>query len=331
MSAEKVEIVDTPKETTTAAKSGGIAGHFKKWWWAYLIVLIVIVLVVVLPVVYVAYPKIAQKDINKSSLEVTSMVISNPTADTFYLNQTQTIINHASYHPKLYAFEAAVSMLGLTSTIAKVLVPTSHANNGAEVHIAQTVNITDSTEFDYFAAYLLGLEEFALNIYGKPHLKEGSLPKISVTYNQTVVMKGLNYLEGFEVTGFNILTTEEDGKNVNGSVLIPNPSVVTLHMGNVTLNLDVDGTVLGYIYLEDLVLAPGNNTVPMTATVDEVSIIEMLSSNDTTFADGVVPFNLIGNSSVYDGVVLPYFTVALQALNLTTSLNVTEALVEAGL
>ncbi|KAJ5622675.1 hypothetical protein N7528_005907 [Penicillium herquei] len=330
MSAEKVEAMDTPKEITPA-KSGGVAGHFKKWWWVYLGALIVVVLVVVLPVVYVAYPKIAQKDINKSSLEVTSMVISKPTADSFYLNQSQTIVTSVSEHPKLYAFEAALSMLGLTSTVAKIQVPATKAKNGVEVDIAQTVDITDATQFDYFAAYLLGLEEFPLNIYGKPHLKLGGLPKISVTYNKTVVMKGLNQLEGFEVTGFNILTTEEDGKNINGTLLIPNPSVVTLSMGNVTLNLGVEGTTLGYVYVDDLVLAPGNNSVAMTGTVDETSIIEMLSSNSSSLSDGVVPFTITGNSSVYDGVVLPYFTAALQALNLTSSLNVTEALVEAGL
>jgi hypothetical protein len=99
----------------------------------------------------------------------------------------------------------------------------------------------------------------------------------------------------------------------------------------VTLNLLVGGQKLGLSYLDDLVLKPGNNTIPMTSTINETAIIEMLTSDSNPFTTGVVPFTITGNSSVYNGQELPYFTDALTANNLTVQLNVTKALAEIGL
>lgn len=169
-----------------------------------------------------------------------------------------------------------------------------------------------------------------------------------------MIRPGLNKLKGFDVTEFHIMTTVVNGRNMNGTVYIPNPSVMTLSMvcpmvyvlslarhecvytdsfpkGNVTLNLVVAGETLGLSYLDNLVLKPGNNTVPMTATVNETAIIAMLTSDSNPYTTGVVPFTITGNSSVYNNQELPYFTNALIANNLTVELNITKALAEIGL
>lgn len=66
----------------------------------------------------------------------------------------------------------------------------------------------------------------------------------------------------------------------------------------------------------------------MTSTVDRAAIISMLLSKTNPFKDGMVPFDITGNSSMYDGKELPYFTQALKANNMTVYLNVTKALAE---
>ena len=114
---------------------------------------------------------------------------------------------------------------------------------------------------------------------------------------------------------------------MNGTVYIPNTSVMTIAMGNVTLDLSVNGKPMGQSYIDNLVLHPGNNTVPMTSIVNETAVINLLLV-DGAYKDGVVPFVITGNSSVYNGKELPYFTEALSANNLTVSLNVSEALSE---
>ena len=140
--------------------------------------------------VYVAYPKIAQRDINRSTLNITSMVISDPAPDSFQLDQSQTIGSHSSYHPKIYAFDAAVSLLGAASSFATVKIPQVKSKNGAVVNISQDLDLSNETAFGGFATAVMLQEDVELNIYGKPKLKEGGLPKIKVTYNKTVTMKG---------------------------------------------------------------------------------------------------------------------------------------------
>ncbi|KAJ5167757.1 uncharacterized protein N7482_003351 [Penicillium canariense] len=333
MSTTKTAAMDSVTASPPARRSFGarVGGHFKKWWWVHLIVFIAVVLIITLPIVYVAYPKIAQDDVNDSTLNVTSMVIANPTPDSFELLQTQVIGSHSSYHPKIYSFLASVSLLGAANPFTSVQVPTVKSKDGATVNVNQTVDLSDAGAFGDFAEAVMLNEEVQLNIYGRPELKEGSLPTTTVTYNKTVTMKGLNKLKGFDVTEFHIMTSPVNGRNMNGTVYIPNPSVMDISMGNVTLDLSVAGQPMGYSYLDNLELVPGNNTVPMTSTVNQTAIIALLTATDNPYTDGVIPFTITGNSSVWDGKELPYFTQALAANNLTVYLNVTKALAEIGL
>ncbi|KAJ5357462.1 hypothetical protein N7541_004620 [Penicillium brevicompactum] len=333
MSATKGSVVEetgvspAPKQTFGAR----VAAHFKKWWWVHLIVFVISVLVIALPVVYVGYPKIAQDAVNDSTLDIKQMVISDPTPESFKLNQTQILGSKSSYHPQIYAFDAAVSLGGAAAPFATVTVPGVKSNDGAEIHVEQNVDLSDSDAFGDFATAVMMNKEVSLNIYGRPGLKEGALPKTTVTYNKTVAMKGLNKLEGFAVTEFHIMLPAVDGYNMNGTVKIPNPSVMTITMGNLSLNLAVDGEAMGTTYLNDLVLKPGDNNVPMLAKVDQAAIIGLLTSSDNPYTDGIVPFDITGNSSTYNGKELPYFTKALSANKLTVKLDVGAALKEIGL
>lgn len=335
MSDTKAEAtgVETVGLAPPARRSFGsrVGAHFKKWWWVHLIIFVIVVLVVALPVIYVGYPKIAQHDVNDSTLNITEMVISDPTPSSFQLNQTQVIGSHSSYHPEIYAFDAAVSLAGASAAFATVRVPGVKSKDGAVVEVGQLVELSDKDAFGDYAKAVMLNEEVSLNIYGKPGLKEGSLPKTTVTYDKTVTMKGLNKLKGFDVTDFHILLKPENGRNMNGTVYIPNPSVMTITMGNLTLDLSVAGKPMGQSYLDNLVLHPGNNTIPMTSTVNQSAIIGMLTAKNNPYKDGLVPFDITGNSSFYNGKELPYFTRALSANNLTVHLNVTRALAEIGL
>lgn len=85
---------------------------------------------------------------------------------------------------------------------------------------------------------------------------------------------------------------------------------------------------MGQSYLNNLTLQPGDNYFPMTSAIDQTAILNLISSKDNPYTDGLVPFVITGNSSVYNGKELPYFTEALAANNLTVNLNITKALDE---
>ncbi|KAL4944021.1 hypothetical protein BDV06DRAFT_120198 [Aspergillus oleicola] len=320
--ADKVAVEETtvgaPAKPTFWAR---VKAHYRKWWWAHLIALIVVVLVVVLPVVYVGYPNIAQDDINDSTLTVQSMEITDPAPNGFHLNQRQTIGTDSIFHPTIYAFDAAVSLLG-SAVFATVRVPQVKGNDGAKVHIDQQVDLSDADAFAGFATAVMMNEEFEMNVYGEPKLKQGGLPKIDITYNKTVTMKGLNKLDGFRIMSLSLETDRDDGNNAVGTVYIPNPSALRLSMGNLTLDVSTqNGTSVGQSFLNNLVLEPGNNTVPMLSALDMDLLLPIIAQGTTT-----IPLTIVGNSSVYNGEEIPYFTAALAANELTVNLNLAEVL-----
>lgn len=111
-----------------------------------------------------------------------------------------------------------------------------------------------------------------------------------------------------------------------GNVSIPNPTVMTLTMGNLTFNNLLPGnppTYLGISHIDNLVLAPGPNVVPMRSTVDQSLVLNAIG---TKYTDGMLPVIITGNSSVYEGEHLPYFEKPLQALVQNVTLDVGAAM-----
>ncbi|KAF7167979.1 hypothetical protein CNMCM5623_001173 [Aspergillus felis] len=327
MASDKPEVSEVGfVESSSPKPSFGrrVINHYKRRWWVHVIVIIVVVLVVTLPLTYVGYPNIAQGDLNDSTLEIKEMNISDPTPNSFFLNQVQVLGTHSIFHPTIYAFEATVGLLG-AAAFATVKVPEVKANDGTVVNISQPLDLSDVGAFGGFATAVMQNEEIKLNIYGKPDLKEGGLPRIGVAYNKTVTMKALNKLEGFAITEMHVLTgNSSNGANFGGTVYIPNPSPITISMGNVTLDLSVEGGSIGTTYLNDLKLVPGNNTRPMTAAVQLTAIAPFIAK----YPNGI-PVAISGsstNSSVYNGQAIPYFSQALASNTLNVTLDLAKLL-----
>ncbi|KKK17823.1 hypothetical protein P175DRAFT_0475773 [Aspergillus ochraceoroseus IBT 24754] len=323
MASDKVVVEEVSITGTKPSFGARFKSHYKRFWWAHLIALVVSVLVVSLPMVYVGYPRIAQADINDSTLSVSAMFISDPSPESFHLNQTQIIGTDSIFHPKIFSFEAEVGLEGASASFANVTVPQVQAKDGTVVNVAQRVELSDAAAFAAFSSAVMMSEEFGLTVSGRPRLKQGPLPTITVTYDKAVTMKGLNKLKGFTIISMHPVSNRADGNNAVGQVSIPNPSVMTLSMGNLTMDLwSANGTSLGQSFLNDLVLVPGNNTVPMLSNIDMMKVISLLPRNPPY----VIPVKVTGNSSTYNGKEIPYFTAALAANKLTVDLNLTEVL-----
>ncbi|EAW08433.1 DUF3712 domain-containing protein [Aspergillus clavatus NRRL 1] len=304
-----------------------VAAHYKRWWWVHVIVIIAVVLLITLPLTYVGYPRIAQGDINDSTLDITEMIISNPTPQGLTLNLTQALGSHSIFKPTIYAFEAAVTVVGAASSFAHLHVPQTKARDGTLVHVDQHLDLSDPDAFAGFSKAVMLNDELKLNVYGEPDLKEGGLPKIGIKYNKTVTLKALNKLEGFAIQEMHLLNGKSgDGPNMGGTVFIPNPSIMTIAMGNVTLDLAVNGTSIGTSYLDDLVIVPGDNHHPMTSKIDLGAVIKFLSA----YPDGL-PVAITGNptnSSVYNEQPIPYFSQALASNELNVKLDLAKLMTD---
>lgn len=131
------------------------------------------------------------------------------------------------------------------------------------------------------------------------------------------------------VTSFHLQTSSGPfNSNANGTVLIPNPTVISLTMGNVTLTMSVEGTVIGNATIADLFLTPGNSTLPLFATVNTTAVVGLLARPE--YDCGILPVEIAGNQSIYNGQELTYFSQALQANRMVNEMNIRPAIIEAG-
>ncbi|KAJ5887533.1 hypothetical protein N7495_007574 [Penicillium taxi] len=317
-------LTPTPPRRSCSSK---MSAHMKKYWLLHLVVFCLGFLTIALIMVYVAYPAIAQHDVNASTLAISRMIVADPTPNSVVLSLDQQVGSKSAFHPDMGEFKADIELMGAPSPFASIVVPHLHVRDEVAANIVeQFLDLYSTYEFAEYSKAIMLNEEVTLIIKGRPHLKLGALPSIKISYQKTVVMKGK-----LHVVDYHLDLGSKDGNNMFGHAYIPNPTVMTIAMGNITLNLFLEGTFIGNSYMNNIVLKPGNNTVPMVSSVNAMQILEFMASTNNTYHDGVVPFLVTGNSSVYHGVELPYFTEALRANNLTIHLNVTKSLDELGI
>jgi hypothetical protein len=94
------------------------------------------------------------------------------------------------YHPTIHAFDASISLVGAVAPIGIARVPQTQANDGVVINVDHTLDLISTAAMSEFSTAMLNNEEVSLNFYGRPDLKEGSLPTTTVTFNKTVTMKG---------------------------------------------------------------------------------------------------------------------------------------------
>jgi hypothetical protein len=310
---------------------GRIKNHCRRFWWCDCLILIIIVLVIVLPIIYVAIPHKAQKDLNKSTIEVLSQEVTSPSPEGLHLKLVTKAKSSSKFHPKIEAFRAALSLEG-QDPFLYVDVPEVKATAETDIVVDQDIKFDSLESFNAYTKVAMGSEEFFVYMDGKTKIKLSGLNAIDVDYNKKIAMKGLNRLSGLKIFDIKILSGAKeilpDGSNMVGSVLIPNPSVMTLDLGNVTMNLSVDGEAIGTSLLPDLTLKPGDNTVPMQSIVKQLTVVRMIKEK---YHNGIIPLEIKGNSSIYNGQHLDYYEKAIQDNLIKLDLDVGPALKAIGI
>jgi hypothetical protein len=319
--------LDSPRAKPTFGQKA--KRHCARWWWLHLLIFCAIFLIIALPLVFVGFPHIAQKGVDDSRLEVTEMRYMDPTPDSMVVTLKAVLHNPTIFTPSLDAFNAdlhlitngtynEVAMVSLPMPNIHVLKPTSEA-----VVDAKVAQILNSAELAKFATEVISNENVTTTLVGRTKLHLGKLPSTSVNYNATTTYKGLNGLKGFNCTGLRLnLTAPAGTPNLRGFAFIPNPSVITVAMGNVTLSLSAKAGFIGNATIENFTLVPGNNSLAMTALVNQTRVI---SSLDTK---GFVNMTITGISSVYNDKHLTYYETALKSNVLYLQMNVAQILAD---
>jgi predicted extracellular nuclease len=114
---------------------------------------------------------------------------------------------------------------------------------------------------------------------------------------------GLNGLKGFNVTNARINISAPVGEpNLHGNTFIPNPSLVTVALGNVSLSISTaKAGVVGSATIENMTLVPGDNNLPLVSVINQTAIISSLDAN------GFVDLTITATESVFNGQHLTYY------------------------
>ncbi|KAH8160346.1 hypothetical protein CIB48_g7908 [Xylaria polymorpha] len=307
-----------PTEAGTASTAASPKkGHFKRFWWVYLLVLLLVATVVVVPtVLLVAVPKLAQQRLDAAKLTIDGITVTNTQTGSILMGINSTINADDSVHATIDAFEG-------TMYLADVDPPA--------VNVSQEIQISDLDAFTTFNKALLSKESVNVQVKGDTHIHVSGISRAyPVTFDKTVNLKGLNNFNGLSVSDPSISALSSKN-NFNATVHIPNPSVLTLDIGNTTFTNYFNGQNVGQTHINNLVLYPGDNAFPSSSDIKQLPIINALTQEPFCELMGKLPFELQGKDVVNNGQVLPYFRDALAASNQSVTIDIGEAAKKIGL
>jgi len=321
---EREEVEQCGEDTRPAKRSfgGNVKRHCARYWWIHLIIFCISFLIIALCLVYVGMPKIAQHGVNEASLEIDQLQFTDPTPNTIVLTQKGILHSPSMYTPTFDPFNASSYLVTdgqyASSPMVIISLPKIHALHPQSTVAVenQEVEIINVDALSDYTTAVLSNEYVTTALVGNTKLHEGALPVITINYNHTSTYKGLNGLKGFNVTDVIVNLTALTGPNLSGYAYIPNPSDMTIVMGDVTMDLSTSGGVIGNTTIPNLTLVPGNNTLPMTGTMDQTAVVNSMNSS------GYVELSITGKSAIYNGEHLVYYERALASNTLSLALNV---------
>lgn len=115
-----------------------------------------------------------------------------------------------------------------------------------------------------------------------------------------------------------------------GKVNLPNPSVLTIQIGDIVLDIKAGDLVIGNATVKDLTLKPGDNVSPMTGVLDLSTILtnlgDVLKSQSSLLSSGNLTLDTITRSVVWNGEEVPYYTKVMSELTLVAKVPIAETL-----
>jgi len=116
---------------------------------------------------------------------------------------------------------------------------------------------------------------------------------------------------------------------MEATIMIPNPSVMTLTLGDVVQDIYLDGKLIGNATINNIVLRPGENVFSMASAADQIAVITKIQADPSK--SGVLPVEAKARTVSYNGKRLEYFEYAMSQVPIKLNLNLKEPLKAIGL
>ncbi|KAG0305312.1 hypothetical protein BGZ97_001149 [Linnemannia gamsii] len=151
--------------------------------------------------------------------------------------------------------------MGPAQTIAPGLLKTGYSN------LPLNVNDDSHESFNQFSKVLTtgpGVQFFlsgTADTVAETAAGAVTIPGIAVNVASTLAGMNLN-VGGASITDIKIVGGTSEYLEINQNVVLQNPSGLTVKVGDVAFNIGYAGNAMGRAVVKDMVLVPGNNTLP---------------------------------------------------------------------
>ncbi|KAJ5718951.1 hypothetical protein N7493_007406 [Penicillium malachiteum] len=310
-----------------------IIRHYQRFWCCYCLGLLIF-LIIFLPVFFlVAIPAIAQRIVDNTSLPIYSAEILDPTPSSVSFVLHTSLKIPLGLRIRTNAFNLSLFNRGVHPFTPYITVglPSYSLKGRTAMTIEQNNTlILNETRFLDTLTDAVYQERFTMSAKGSTVGHLGAL-KAPLTLNKNIELNGLDKLNGFSIDSAQVVIPKEaDGTNIIATATLPNRSVFTFALGNVTLNLWSYDVLVGQGTIQNVVLKPGNNSVCLRGELDIDTIIDNISdivhSQESALLDGDFQLSASGNSTIYDGNHIEYYEDVLNNLTLTTRVSILEVL-----
>ncbi|KNG85183.1 hypothetical protein ANOM_007143 [Aspergillus nomiae NRRL 13137] len=214
------------------------------------------------------------------------------------------------------------------SPFAQVYIPGTTVGGTAVLGVQnQTTQLNNQQWLEYVRSMIFQ-ETVTMSATARVNAFLGKL-KSNVVFNKEIIQKGMNSFSGFSIQGPQILFPPADnGTNFIATVSLPNPSVMTLEIGTVVLDLKISGDIIGNATLKDLILKPGNQSSPLYGILNleriKSNIGTIIKAQSEALENGHLLIDSVVKLVTYDGVEVPYYTEAMHNLTMTAELALAE-------
>ncbi|KHN99907.1 uncharacterized protein MAM_01831 [Metarhizium album ARSEF 1941] len=333
--SDKHEVTQTENGPARPGKKALLKNHCKRFWWLHLIIFLVVTAAVIVVVIFVGVKNIAQAKINDADLKIQGVNILNSAPNRFLMQINSTIRTDGTVKADIDPFVGNLSLRDVPGArpFVKLQFPSTNANKFQTVNISQEVDITDMEAFAEFNRAFFQNETLRVAISGKTKVQPAGLSKkYDVDFYKVVTFKALNKLNGTALSDMNVrVGTAEDGiPNFNATATIMNPSYYTIDIGNASFNNFADNQLIGNLTINNLVLRPGQNVVPVSAILDQTVIISAASKRPYC-ETGKIGIELQGMHVRQGTEEITWLTDALSSANQTVEISLADTFRAAGL
>ncbi|KAI1213987.1 uncharacterized protein F4807DRAFT_207939 [Annulohypoxylon truncatum] len=303
-------------------------GHCKRLWWLYVLIILVIAVVVVVPcVILVVVPRMAQNKLDEARLTIDGISVTKVQTNSLNMAINSTITTDGSTHATIDGFEGTMYLADANPPLAfaKINFPETTSDAHQTVDISQEIPISDQNAFTTFNEQLIQRESVNVLVKGDTHVHVRGISRAySVTFSKTVSLKGLDDFKDLSVTNPHVSLAQAD--NFNATAHIPNPSSLTLDVGNTTFHTYLNGSEIGTSYILNMVLHPGTNDFFIWADINNTAVLNALTKRPTCERNGTLTFELSGKNVTNLGQPIPYFANSLAASNMSVDIPIGQAI-----